>query len=97
MSSERMTDARETLWRIRPLAWECEFTTYQVARTIIGNLVVRQHSRNENEFIASCESGRVCMQFEQRDLATLESAKAAAEKWYFDRLTQALEPVTRGE
>lgn len=27
----------------------------------------------------------------------VEVRKAAAEKWYFDKLTQALEPVTRGE
>lgn len=80
-------------YRIKPLVWNCEIETYQIARAIIGNLVARQHSFNKSEFIASCESGRACMQFEQRDLRTLEAAKAAAEAWYVEKLMQALEEV----
>jgi hypothetical protein len=70
----------ETLWKIKPLVWEDNHLG-SVVDSVFGDITIL---RTRSKWL-----------FEELH-DTLDSAKAAAESWYTDKLRTALEPAASG-
>lgn len=80
-----MTDARETLWRIRPLTWERIDVAYWRAFSLFGQYSIHKHG------------AMYATNADARKHRSLSDAQRSVQEHHERKLKPALKPVTRGE